>query len=285
MRRRSLSLLALPLLAATLAAGGCGIARQALYAPRAEAVTIADWTNTPPQTLDVRSADGLGLQGFYWPGAPGDRDVFLFFHGRRAHQGVGAKYAQYLRGRGDAVLVASYRGFGGNPGRPSKEGLLRDATAFVAKARELAGPGARLWFVGHSLGAAVALEAACSDGHPAGVITISAFADIREATPALISSVLPDSWDNRAAVRCIKAPMLILQGSADDIVPPKSAGELLTQTGGPAEAITMIGWTHKPVMQTLGPWTAQAIEALAKGSTAPLPPLPADWTVMGTHRL
>lgn len=279
-----LPLLVAPLVAVTLAMGGCSIARQVMYAPRAEAVAIADWTNSPPQTLAVTTNDKLALQGFYWPGAPGDRDIFLFFHGRRAHQGVGAKYAQYLRGRGDAVLVASYRGFGSNPGSPSKEGMLRDAAAFVAKARELAGADARLWFVGHSLGAAVALEAACADGHAAGVITISAFADIREAAPAVISGILPDAWDNRAAARCVKAPMLILQGSADDIVPPTSAGELLPETGGPAEAISMTGWTHKPVMQTLGPWTAEAIGMLANGRLDTLPPLPADWTVQGTHR-
>ncbi|WP_336966367.1 alpha/beta hydrolase [Sphingobium aquiterrae] len=279
-----LPLLVAPLLAVALAMGGCSIARQALYAPRAEAVTIGDWTNSPPQTLSVTTSDNLALQGFYWPGAPGDRDIFLFFHGRRAHQGVGAKYAQYLRGRGDAVLVASYRGFGGNPGRPSKQGILRDAAVFVAKARELAGPQARLWLVGHSLGAAVALDAACADGHAAGVITIGAFADIKEAAPPVLGSVLPDAWDNRVAARCVKAPMLILQGSADDIVPPRSAGELLPETGGPAEAISMIGWTHKPVMQTLGPWAAQAIETLANGRFDSLPPLPADWTVLGTHR-
>jgi alpha-beta hydrolase superfamily lysophospholipase len=284
MRRARLSLLLAPLLMATLGMGGCGIARQALYAPRTDPVAIADWTNSPPQSLTVSTADGLSLQGFYWPAAPGDHDIFLFFHGRRAHQGVGARYAQYLHGRGDAVLVASYRGFGGNPGHPSKEGLLRDAAAFVAKARELAGPDARLWFVGHSLGAAVALNAACTDGHAAGVITIGAFAEIGEAAPALAAPFLPDRWDNRPLARCIHAPMLILQGSVDDIVPHKSAGELLASTSGPAEAISMIGWTHKPVMQTLGPWVAEAIGTMAQGRVDPLPPLPVDWMVLGRRR-
>src|SRR3546814_17104596 len=90
------------------------------------------------------------LTGYYWPGDPDDKDIVVFFHGRGAHQGVGAKYAQYIAGHGDNVLVASYRGFGGNPGQPSKPGLLKDADAFIAEARKRAGAGARLWLVGHS---------------------------------------------------------------------------------------------------------------------------------------
>ncbi|RVT41018.1 alpha/beta hydrolase [Sphingobium algorifonticola] len=276
--------LALPVLAALLAATtGCGIARDALYAPRSAPIAIADWTSSPPQTRTVATADGLSLQGFFWPGAPGDRDIFVFFHGRGAHQGIGAKYAQYLRDRGDAVLVASYRGFGGNPGHPSRDGLLRDAAAFMAEARGLAGPGARLWLVGHSLGAAVALQAACVDNRIAGVITIGAFADIREAAPSLARPFLPDRWDNRAAVRCVRAPVVILHGAQDDVVPPASAAALLTNSGGPATAIRVVDWAHKPVMQTLGPWAAQAIETLAQGPATPLPPLPPQWQIQGVH--
>lgn len=276
--------LALPLLAALLAAGGCALARDALYAPRSAPVAIASWTGSTPQTLAVATSDGLSLQGFYWPPTPGDRDVFLFFHGRGAHQGIGAKYAQYLRGRGDAVLVASYRGFGGNPGHPSREGMLKDAAAFIAKARQLAGTNARLWLVGHSLGAAVALQSACTDGHVAGVVTISAFADLRDAAPPLTRPFLPDQWDNRTAAHCVRAPLLILHGAQDKLVSPASAASLLQNSGGPATAIAIADWAHKPVMQTMGPWVAAAIDTLASGPATPLPPLPPLWQMQGVHR-
>lgn len=278
-------ILAVPLAAALLAVSGCSIARNALYAPRTEPIAIAEWTKAQPERLSVSTRDGLILEGFYWPPARADdRDIFIFFHGRGAHQGVGAKYAQYLAAGGDAILVASYRGFGGKPGHPSREGLLTDATAFVAKARQLAGPDARLWFVGHSLGAAVALQAACTDGHAAGVIAISAFSDIREAAPPLLRSFLPDQWDNRRTAHCVTAPLLILQGAEDRIVAPSSAAVLLKSSGGPATAIAIANWAHKPVMQTMGPWVAEAIEALAKGEGTPLPPLPEHWAIEGVHR-
>src|SRR3546814_14121750 len=107
-------------------------------------IDIREWTSTPPEEIKVVTSDGLTLTGYYWPGDTGDKDIVVFFHGRGAHQGVGAKYAQYIAGHGDNVLVASYRGFGGNPGQPATPGLSQDAEAFVAEPRTRAGAGATI---------------------------------------------------------------------------------------------------------------------------------------------
>lgn len=272
------------LLGLALLLDGCGLAREALYAPRNDAIVIADWTNAPPREVHAQTADGLRLQGFYWPGDPAGRDIILFFHGRHAHQGVGAKYAQYLQGHGEAVLVASYRGFGGNPGSPSRAGMLKDAAAFIALARALKGPESRLWLVGHSLGGAVALQAAADDGHVAGVVAISTFARMREAAPVLLREMLPDRWNNLDAVARLKVPLLILQGSKDTTIPPDSGSELLAAAHGPAAYVSLLGATHKPYMQQIGPWTSGAIAALRDGDLTALPPLPEGWRIAGERR-
>src|SRR3546814_9510930 len=108
--------------------------------------------------MKVVTRDGMIVTVYYWAGDPDDKDIVVFFHGRGAHQGVGAKYAQYIAGHGDNVLVASYRGFGGNPGQPSKPGLLRDADAFIDEARKRVGAGERLGPVGQYLGSDGALQ-------------------------------------------------------------------------------------------------------------------------------
>lgn len=274
--------LPLPLaLAAVLLLDSCGLAREAMYAPRNDPIAIGDWTARTPQELHVTTEDGLRLQGFYFAGAPSDPDIFIFFHGRKAHQGVGAKYAQYLATEGNAVLVASYRGFGDNPGSPSKEGMLKDAAAFIREARSLKGPQARLWLVGHSLGGAVALRAATADGHVAGVVTLSTFATINEAAPPILRGLLPDRWNNLAEVSRLTVPLLILQGAQDDIIPSASGAELLEHASGPAAYISMRNRAHKPYMQELGPWTSKAIAAMTGGRTDMLPGLPADWVLAG----
>src|SRR3546814_1528949 len=108
-----------------LSANGCTIAREALYAPRESPIDIREWTNTPPEEIKVVTSDGLNLTGYYWPGDPDDKDIVVFFNGTVAHQGVGAKSAQYIAGLGDNVLVSSHRGFVVNPGQHSKSRLLK----------------------------------------------------------------------------------------------------------------------------------------------------------------
>lgn len=265
--------------AATLALTGCGVARQELYAPRTEAVDIRQWASTMPETMTVEASDGARLTGYFWPGVTGDRDVFVFFHGRGAHQGVGAKYAQYLHGRGDAVMVASYRGFGGNAGAPERDGIERDAAAFLAEARRRMGPGARLWLVGHSLGGAVALDAAAGQRDIAGVILISAFARLADATPWYARPFLPERWDNLGALARLSAPLLIVQGDHDRVIPPESGARLAAFAHGPVAYVSMAGETHKPPMQKLGPWLSAAIGAMADGTVDHLPPLPAGWLI------
>lgn len=259
----------------------CGLARQELYAPRSGPIDIAQWSSTvPPQTIRVTTSDQIALNGYFWPGAPGDKDIFVFFHGRGAHHGVAAKYAQYLRGRGDAVLVASYRGFGGNPGSPDRAGIERDAAAFIQTAHNLAGENARIWLLGHSLGAAVAIDAAAGRHDIAGIITIGAFATLSAAAPWYARPFVPERWNNVEEIKRIHAPLLIVQGDKDRVIPGDSGARLAAAVQGPVAYISMKGETHKPPMQTLGPWLSAAIATMNKGQAKPLPALPANWTVV-----
>lgn len=269
--------------AVCLTLANCSLARQELYAPRPGPVDIAKWADVAPRPATVRTDDGISLDGYYWPGASGDRDVFVFFHGRGSHQGVGARYAQHLRGRGDAVMVASYRGFGGNPGKPSRTGMEKDAAAFIARAKELVGPGARVWLVGHSLGGAVALDAAAGRSDIAGVILISAFARLSDAAPWYTRPFLPDRWNNLAEVPQLKVPLLIVQGDRDDVIPAESGAKLSAAAKGPSAYVRMGGVRHKPPMQTLGPWLSEAITDMEDGHMQALPSLPDGWSLVSAR--
>ncbi|MDX3899794.1 MAG: alpha/beta fold hydrolase [Sphingobium sp.] len=269
-------LLALPL----LATGGCAdLAREQIYKANPAPINVAQWTRAAPADLSVTTEDGLVLKGYVWPGAADDRDILIFFHGRGSHQGVGARYAEYLTGRGDHVIVASYRGFGGNPGSPSQAGLICDGRAFVARARAMGGPDARVILVGHSLGGAVALHVAATVPVE-GVVTLSTFDRFAESAPAYAAALLPDAWNNMDAATKIHAPLVMIHGTADERVDQRQTDALLGAARPPAMLITVAGERHNPRMDMVAPIVSEAVAAIDAGNVAHFPAsLPTGWSV------
>ncbi|MCP1470829.1 hypothetical protein J3E64_002522 [Sphingobium sp. OAS761] len=267
-------------LAAALALTGCAsVLRDHIYQADPRPVHIGDYTGRKPETLTVRTTDGMALTGYYWRGAPDDHDVILFFHGRGSNQGIAARYAEQLTGRGDHVVVVSYRGFGGNPGTPTQAGLIADGLAFTARARDLAGPNAHLFLVGHSLGGAVALHVGARVP-VSGVATLSAFDRLAESAPAGTGSLLPDRWNNLEALPRIEAPVIMMQGTADRRVDAAQADRLFAAARSPTVRISMTGAGHHPDMARIGPVITQWVAAIDAGRFATYSPaIPAGWAM------
>jgi len=236
---------AVALIAALVGVSGCAyLLRQRIYLPDPLPAQAAVWPGRAPQLVSVTTSDGLALEGYYWPPSAPGRDVIVFFHGNAGNAAVAARRAEPLARDGRGLLVASYRGYGANPGRPSREGLLRDASAFVAEVRSLA-PGSPLILFGYSLGAAVALEIAPVE-KPRLVVTLGAFARITDLAPWPVRGVLPDRFDNLAALRRVTAPVLILHGTHDEVAPFAHAARLLAAAPPGSRMIPLQGADHHP---------------------------------------
>ncbi|WP_311267290.1 alpha/beta fold hydrolase [Sphingobium sp. WCS2017Hpa-17] len=268
------------LIAMSLTLTGCaGAVRDQIYKASDTRIDVAQWTHVRPQAFPVATADGLSLTGYYWPGDPMDRDVILFFHGRGSNQGVAARYAEHLIGRGDHVIVVSYRGFGGNPGSPTQASMVDDGRRFIAQARNLIGSNARIFLVGHSLGGAVALHVAATMP-VAGVVTLSTFDKLSESTPGGMSALLPDKWNNLDAATKIRTPLVMIHGTADDRVDMSQASALFAAAGHPTDWLIAPGAGHNPDMAKLGPLVSEAVEAVDDDALATYPTaLPAGWEV------
>ena len=219
-----------------------GTIRDRIYQPSTLAETPVEFAGEAPQAVSVTTEDGLSLDGYYWPAASGDDTLVVYFHGNGYNQLVGAARAEPLRAGGHGVLVASYRGYGNNPGEPSEAGLFADAEAWLAMARELA-PDARIFLFGHSLGGAMALEMAARH-HVAGVATLGTFARLSDQAPAFARGALPDRFDNVSAIRRVEEPVLLLHGSEDAVVDFAAAQELEAAASGRATLVRLVGAGH-----------------------------------------
>ncbi|HEV2818367.1 MAG TPA: alpha/beta hydrolase [Allosphingosinicella sp.] len=249
----------LSLLAAALALAGCaGMVRERIYRPEPIAADRPAWQGAAPRPVSARTADGLVLHGYYWPPAAGSRDILIFFHGNAGNRETAARMAEPLARHGAGLLVASYRGYGGNPGRPSEAGLIADGAAFAALARQLQGEG-RLYLVGWSLGGAVALQLAGRIPVDA-VATLGAFSRLADAAPAAARPFLPDRFDNLAAIGRVAAPVYLFHGTSDEVVPYAQAARLRAASGGRATIVTIAGGGHRPDLARLADTIWQALE-------------------------
>jgi fermentation-respiration switch protein FrsA (DUF1100 family) len=266
--KRSVHLTSL-LAAALLLAGCAGFARERIYRPQPIAAAPPAWPAAVPRPVTARTADGLALEGYYWPPATGGRDILVFFHGNAGNRRTAALMAEPLARSGNGVLVASYRGYGGNPGHPSEAGLIADGAAFLALARHLQ-PEGRLYLVGWSMGGAVALELAGRTPVD-GVATIGAFSRLADAAPAIARPFLPDRFDNLAAIRRVTAPVYLFHGTSDEVVPYAQAERLRQASGGRATIVTIEGAGHRPDLARLADTIWRALEGRGPDRAAASP--------------
>ena len=110
----------------------------------------------------LHTEDGLDLTAWHAPATgPATGITVLVLPGNAGSRAARVPLARALSAAGFDVLLLDYRGYGGNPGSPTEEGLAADARAahrhLVA---ERGVPPARLVLFGESLGAAVATRLA-----------------------------------------------------------------------------------------------------------------------------
>ncbi len=194
--------------------------------------------------IELEAADGLRLHAWYLPGTrPLD---FLILHGNAGHRGDRWPWIEALHASGAGVLALDYRGYGGNPGSPTEDGLVRDAEA---AARWLAEHGAqRIVTIGESLGCGVAVGLAARYP-PDALVLVSGFPSLvsvaRCAYPWLpVSLLMRDRFECSSKLARLGVPVLFVHGEADTIVPLGLGRELYECAAGPKEWWSIPGAGH-----------------------------------------
>jgi uncharacterized protein len=196
------------------------------------------------------TADGLTLNGwFVTPIATTPDFTVLVFNGNAGNRAFRAPLADALVRANLAVLLFDYRGFGGNPGAPTEEGLRRDARAARDYVIGRAGVNRdRLVYFGESLGTAVAVELA-AEHPPAAVVLRSPFTSMtdvgRHHYPVLpVRWLLRDRFDTINRIPHVRAPVMVICGDADSIVPIAHTRRVFEAAGNPKRLLVIEGADH-----------------------------------------
>jgi hypothetical protein len=212
--------------------------------PRAEALVAG------AREVTLRTVDGLALGAWLVEAGEPDRGVaVLVANGNAGNRSLRAPLAHALARAGLAVLLFDYRGYGGNPGRPSERGLARDVRAahrFLLEEAEVAP--ARLLYYGESLGAAVVTELA-TEQPPAGLVLRSPFVDLASVGRVHyrflpVRTLLRDRYPLADQLARVQAPTTVVYGSRDSIVPPEQSRAVAAAAAGETRVVEIAGADH-----------------------------------------
>lgn len=254
-----------------------GIVVGSMWALQRKLIYFPDGRTLPPaaQVIDgarevtLHTADGLDLTAWFVPAsgeAPGR--AVLVAHGNGGSIADRAGLAVELADRGLAVLLLEYRGYGGNPGAPSEEGLARDAEAAVAALEALGYPPERTVFLGESLGTGVVARLATVHS-PAGVVLRSPFTELADVGahhyPWLpVRQLLTDRFPVTEHLRRVSAPVVVIRGDRDSIVPTGLSQRVAEAAPTLVEEIVLPGDHNDAIM--VGSEVAEIVARLAGGS-------------------
>ncbi|WP_372426637.1 alpha/beta hydrolase [Salinarimonas chemoclinalis] len=209
-----------------------GTIRRRIYLTERVPTVSGDYGGRRFDRIGVRTADGLAIAGLRSAPRSDARYTLLYFHGNGGCAATRAPLVEPLVREGADVVVADYRGYGDNPGRPTEAGLMADARAFLDHARATrAGP---LVLFGHSLGGAIAIALAADDPREVcALITLGTFASLRARAPAFARDLLPDAFDAAAAAPRVAIPWTILHETDDEVTSVAHAHALFEASGAP----------------------------------------------------
>ena len=217
--------------------------------------TISETPRVPYEDVAIETQDGERLHAWLAPALQEKLGAILLCHGNAGNVGDRALHVELLTGVGFDVLAFDYRGYGRSTGRPSEAGLLRDARAARARLGE-----ERVFYLGESLGGAVALALALEQP-PAGLILQSAFTSLRAMARLhykVPAPLVPNAYPSLERVAELRAPLLVVHGARDEIV-PLAHGEALARRG------RLHVFPHAGHNDLVGPEWAAVIAAWARG--------------------
>jgi pimeloyl-ACP methyl ester carboxylesterase len=202
------------------------------------------------EPLTITSSDGERLQAWRLP-VDTARAHIVYFHGNGGNLSVWAPILAHLPRRGYSVLTFDYRGYGLSTGRPTERGLYRDVSAVLERVQRDSDRFMPVVYWGRSLGTTMAAYAATVK-RPDGLILESGFPDARSlirSSPPLAFLGLFSTYRFPTAdlLKHVDAPVLVMHGDRDRVVPFALGQELFERIPGPKQFVAIHGGDHNDV--------------------------------------
>ena len=202
---------------------------------------------------------------WYAPAAEG-KPTILYFHGNAGEIGDRPLRFNYYHSRGFGVAYVSYRGYGGSTGSPTEVGLITDATAAYDWLIANGTAPQNIVLLGESLGSGIAVQIAAQK--QVGAVALNAPYTSTTDVAARIYWWLPvrvlmkDQYKSMDFIADVKAPLLVVHGDQDILIPLEFGKRLFAAANEPKEMKIIQGFGHEAMFEEVA-W-AREVEFFAR---------------------
>ena len=196
--------------------------RNLMYHPE-ENNYFGDKLEVEIEKVKIKTADNIDLLGWLHKKDLNKFKTIVYFHGNAGKLENRIHKLNHFKNMDVNFLIISWRGFSGNSGKPSEEGLYKDGKSTINWLKKMGIVDKDIILYGESLGTGVATEIAQNNNF-AGLILETPFTSMIEAAKNFypyipVSLLLKDKYDNQNKIKNINIPVLVMHGEVDQIVP------------------------------------------------------------------
>lgn len=232
----------------------------ALYLAQRSLIYLPDRSRPDPAAsgapemavVELTTDDGLELVAWWRPPVSAAAPVMILFHGNAGHIGHRSHKIRPYLDRGWGVLLTTWRGYSGNPGTPTEDGLVADGRAALAFLAHQGISTRRTVFYGESLGGGVAIALAADATRafvPAAIVLEAAFTSIPDVAASRfpifpVRLLIRDRFDTLSRIGHVQAPILVIHGERDRVIPVAQGRRLLAAANAPKTGHFIPGAGH-----------------------------------------
>jgi len=196
--------------------------RNLLYLPNENNYSV-DKISVDVKKVKILTSDNIELLGWYHEKNLKDYKTVIYFHGNAGSLENRIHKLNHFQDININFLIIAWRGFSGNDGKPSEQGLYVDGKSAIDWLTKKGVEEKNLILYGESLGTGVVTHLAQNKSF-AGVILETPFTSMIDVAKIVypyipVNLLLKDKFENYKKIKNINSPILIMHGEADQIVP------------------------------------------------------------------
>ena len=227
--------------------------RSYLYFPSKEKIDVSYFIDSGLKEIELTTSDGLVLKSWFKKPSTQNGYTILIFHGNAGHIGHRVEKFKRFITAGYGFLFLEYRGYGGNPGKPTEKGLYYDALSaleFLSKQQILSD---KIILYGESLGCGVAVKLSSEATFAAMVLEapFTSIADVAQRHYWYLPAkwLVLDRYDILGVINDIKSPLMVIHGEKDNVINIEFGKKVFDAAPEPKEALFVPNAGHNNLFE------------------------------------